>query len=88
MEGSPTGRLQGRVAIVTGGARGIGLGIAKRLADEGARVIIADINAEGVEVAATVLTQEGKAARGIAADIGSDQSVAALTVKSWSTMPL
>jgi NAD(P)-dependent dehydrogenase (short-subunit alcohol dehydrogenase family) len=78
MEGSPTGRLQGRVAMVTGGARGIGFGIAKRLANEGALVVIADINAEGVEAAAAALRKEGKAVQGIAADIGSDLSVAEL----------
>ncbi|MEO6608603.1 MAG: SDR family oxidoreductase [Aestuariivirga sp.] len=78
MEGLRTGRLQGRIAMVTGGGRGIGLGIAKRLADEGAQVVIADINAEGVESAVAALRQEGKTVQGIAVDIGSDQSVAAL----------
>ena len=78
MEATVTGRLRGRVALVTGGARGIGLGIAKRLGCEGANVIIADINAEGVEAAAAALKQDGLNVHGISADIGSDQSVATL----------
>lgn len=40
------GRLSGRRAVVTGGGRGIGAGIARRLAEEGARVLVADIDLE------------------------------------------
>src|SRR3954462_5662569 len=41
-----TGRLQDRVAIVTGGGDGIGRGIVRRFAAEGARVLVAEINEE------------------------------------------
>ena len=43
---NPTGRLHGRVAVVTGGASGIGLATAVRFADEGAHVVIADVDLE------------------------------------------
>jgi meso-butanediol dehydrogenase / (S,S)-butanediol dehydrogenase / diacetyl reductase len=51
-------RFEGRVAIVTGAASGIGLATAKRLGSEGARVVLADISAQKAEAAA----QEVKAA--------------------------
>jgi pyridoxal 4-dehydrogenase len=46
------GKLDGRVAIVTGAAQGIGKAIADKLADEGATVVVADVNGEGAEAAA------------------------------------
>jgi NAD(P)-dependent dehydrogenase (short-subunit alcohol dehydrogenase family) len=55
-----SGRLDGKVALVTGGAQGIGAAIARRFADEGARVLIADTNREG---AAQLAGELGGAAR-------------------------
>src|ERR1700704_4080121 len=43
------GQLDGQTAIVTGGARGIGLGIAQRLAADGARVVIWDVTLKGFD---------------------------------------
>ena len=42
-------RLEGRTAVVTGGASGIGAAISRRLAAEGAEVTIADLNEEGAK---------------------------------------
>ncbi|MGD8857018.1 MAG: SDR family NAD(P)-dependent oxidoreductase, partial [Chloroflexota bacterium] len=47
--------LRGRVAVVTGGAKGIGLGIALRLAREGMSVVIGDIDGQTLSAAAAAL---------------------------------
>jgi NAD(P)-dependent dehydrogenase (short-subunit alcohol dehydrogenase family) len=70
-------RLAARVAVVTGGAQGIGQAIAARLAKEGATVIIADINGDGAAAAAASLAAQGLAAEAETVDIGDDGSVAA-----------
>ncbi len=59
----------GKTALVTGAARGIGLGIARGLAEKGARVIIADVNDEKGEKAAKDLRDQGHAADFIHADL-------------------
>ncbi|HEX4724260.1 MAG TPA: 3-oxoacyl-ACP reductase [Pseudonocardiaceae bacterium] len=46
------GRLDGRVAVITGGGSGIGLASARRMAEEGARIVVADIDADAGEKAA------------------------------------
>jgi NAD(P)-dependent dehydrogenase (short-subunit alcohol dehydrogenase family) len=58
--------LQGKTALVTGAARGIGLAIATRFVKEGARVALVDLDRGGVEAAAKAL---GEAALGLAADV-------------------
>jgi NAD(P)-dependent dehydrogenase (short-subunit alcohol dehydrogenase family) len=62
------GKLDNKVAIVTGGARGIGLAIAKRYVAEGARVIVADIDEAAGKAAVTSL---GSAARFVRTDVGA-----------------
>src|SRR5258705_12389525 len=55
MSYSPLTSLDGRVAIVTGGARGIGLETARALRENGAKIVIVDINVEAGEKAANEL---------------------------------
>ncbi|HET8746877.1 MAG TPA: 3-oxoacyl-ACP reductase FabG [Ramlibacter sp.] len=61
--------LKDKVAIVTGSARGIGAATARRLALEGARVVVNDIQAERAEATAAALREEGLQAHCIVADI-------------------
>ena len=73
------GRLTGKVAIVTGAAQGIGRAIASRLADEGAKVALADIQLDSAERAATELRASGAAAIAVALDVTRlDDAIAAV----------
>jgi NAD(P)-dependent dehydrogenase (short-subunit alcohol dehydrogenase family) len=70
--------LEGRIALVTGGAEGIGLAIARRLASAGARTAIADLNASVLMESVAALRGEGLEAAGFSADVSSTESVADL----------
>ncbi|HEX4898496.1 MAG TPA: SDR family oxidoreductase [Candidatus Limnocylindrales bacterium] len=68
-------RLEGRVAIVTGSARGIGLAIARAYAAEGAHVVGVDVLAKAGEGAAAEILAEGGSAAFVAADVSRETDV-------------
>jgi 3-oxoacyl-[acyl-carrier protein] reductase len=75
LEGNRSKRLEGKRAIVTGGASGFGAGIARRFAEEGARVVIADLNGDAARALAAELGDE---TLGVRVDVSSAADVSAL----------
>lgn len=72
------GLLAGRVAVVTGGAGGIGAATSRLFAEHGARVIIADIDAERAHRTADEIASAGAAAQAMVADVREADQVGAL----------
>ena len=69
------GAFEGKVAVVTGAARGIGQAIAKRLAQEGADVVICDLQAEWLAETAGIVQGFGRKALPLAVDVGNSEAV-------------
>src|SRR3712207_2090032 len=70
-------RLENKVAIVTGGAHGIGRAIAELFAEQGARVLVADIDSDAGEAVAAGIRQSGHTAEFIHTDVASETDVEA-----------
>lgn len=71
-------RLSGKTAIVTGAGRGLGKGIAQKLADEGAKVIVADMSAETASATADEIRASGGTAKPFAVNIAKQDEVKAM----------
>ncbi|KJS05113.1 MAG: oxidoreductase [Gammaproteobacteria bacterium BRH_c0] len=78
-------RLDGKVIVLAGGAGGIGSATAQRLAAEGARVVVGDINHDAAQQVAADITASGGAAIGARVDIGNRESVDALVDLAMAT---
>ena len=85
------GALDGKVAIVTGGASGIGRASAIALAREGARVAIGDVDPDGAAETAETIRAAGGGALSLAVDVSDAQAVAAyvdLTVREFGGLDI
>ena len=76
-DASATGRLSGKVAVVTGSASGIGKEIAFTFAREGAKVVIADLDQNAAENAALEIDPTAQRALGVAMDVSNEEQVEA-----------
>ena len=68
--------MSGHVAVVTGGASGIGLGVSRRLVADGNQVAVLDLDLGAAEAAAKEITADGGTAIGLAADVADRDAVA------------
>ncbi len=76
--------FKGRVAVVTGGASGIGLAMAKRFAAEGMHVVIADVEQQALDAAEAELTAGGTEVLATIADVSKPDQVEALARASYA----
>ena len=81
LQGQPDGRLDGQVALVTGGSRGIGLAAARGLGALGATVVLVARSDDSAGAAAAALVTVGIDAVGVGCDLGSAEEVAALPAR-------
>jgi 3-oxoacyl-[acyl-carrier protein] reductase len=80
-------RLRGKVALVTGGAQGIGKAIAVRLAREGAEVAIVDVNVDLAQSVMTEMKSWGASAAAFEADVSDSQEVENLVMEVQERFP-
>ncbi len=90
-KGPVVGRIEGRVAVVTGGGDGIGRAICRRFAAEGARVVVAELSDETGRAAADELLANGADAAFIRTDVrlkADNQAMIAAAVERWGTVDI
>ena len=78
-------RLKGKISIVTGAGRGLGQGIALKLAEEGAKVAVADITEEACKQTVELINQNGGEAIAIGVNIADQEQVKAMFAKVLET---
>src|SRR5688572_7984413 len=71
-------KFKGKVAVVTGGASGIGLAMAERFAAEGMKVVVADVEHEALEAAEVKLRRQGRDVLSVHTDVSDGEQVQSL----------
>jgi NAD(P)-dependent dehydrogenase (short-subunit alcohol dehydrogenase family) len=77
-------RIEGRVAVVTGGASGIGRGMAERFAEAGMKLVIADVEPEALDKATAEMAAAGAEVHGVVCDVSKPEAVASLAEETLS----
>jgi 3-oxoacyl-[acyl-carrier protein] reductase len=83
------GLLDGRNAIITGSARGLGFAMAERIGEEGGRVVLSDIDAAALDEAQSKLAARGLEVSAVTADVTDEDSVSGLVqhcVDTWGSL--
>jgi NAD(P)-dependent dehydrogenase (short-subunit alcohol dehydrogenase family) len=83
------GELEGRVAVVTGGASGIGRSVARAYAREGARVLVSDLNEAGAEETVRAIREAGGEAEALRTDVsrpGECEAMVRRAVERWGRL--
>ena len=78
-------RLKEKVVIITGAGQGLGAAYARRLAEEGAKVVIAELNEEKAEAVAKEIKAKGYEALAVGTDVSDEESTKALALKVSET---
>ena len=78
-------RLEGKVALITGGASGMGMVASKLFAAEGARVVLTDVNDEAAETTARSISEDGGEAIHVHADVSKEADARAMVDKAVDT---
>ncbi len=76
------GEYQGKTAVITGGASGVGRCLCELFARQGMNVVMADVEAEALEASSAALSSQGLNVIGVQADVGSPESMEALEAAS------
>lgn len=73
-----------KVAVITGGASGVGRALGDALAAEGAKIVLADVDQKGLDAAVAALTERGTSAIGVRTDVTKQEDLNALADKAFA----